>query len=29
MIEKVLVGTDGSATAQRAVDRALALAAGH
>jgi nucleotide-binding universal stress UspA family protein len=29
MIEKVLVGTDGSATAQRAVERALAVAAGH
>ncbi|MET0150582.1 MAG: universal stress protein [Acidimicrobiales bacterium] len=27
MIEKVLVGTDGSATAERAVDRAVAMAA--
>jgi nucleotide-binding universal stress UspA family protein len=27
MIDKVLVGTDGSATAERAVDRALAMAA--
>ena len=27
MIEKVLVGTDGSVTAERAVERAVAMAA--